>query len=230
IGDFEYVKIFLDDILIHSKYVELHERHLNKILDILRSNNVAINFEKSRFFKNKVTYLGHVIDKDGSRADISRLPTVEKLVPKTRKQLQRLLGVFNWYRPYLPNMSIKLMKLTDKLKNKTYFKWEAEDDKILNTLYKEIQQHQLIHYPDISKPFVLESDGSERGMGSILKQENQIVGIYSAKFNQTEENYSVVEKETLAILKSLLHFKNIIFNSKIIVKTDNRDLIHIGPI
>ncbi|KAG0437728.1 Retrovirus-related Pol polyprotein from transposon gypsy [Dictyocoela muelleri] len=85
IGNFEYVKIFLDDILIHSKDDELHARHLNKIMDILRSNNVAIFFEKSRFFKNKVTYLYHVIDKDGSRREIFRLPPFEKLVPKTEK-------------------------------------------------------------------------------------------------------------------------------------------------
>ncbi|KAG0439688.1 Retrovirus-related Pol polyprotein from transposon [Dictyocoela muelleri] len=122
------------------------------------------------------------------------------------------------------------MKLTDKLKNKTYFKWKVEDDNILNTVYKEIQEQHILHYPDISKPYVLESDASERAMESILKQENQIVRIYRTKFNKTEENYSVVEKENLAIVKSLLHFKNIIFNSKIIVKTDNKDLIHIGPI
>ncbi|KAG0441110.1 Retrovirus-related Pol polyprotein from transposon [Dictyocoela muelleri] len=63
-------------------------------------------------------------------------------------------------------------------------------------------------------------------MGGILKQEENILGIFSYKFNENEENYSVVEKETLSIIKSVLHFNNSIFNSNIIFKTDNRDQIH----
>ncbi|KAG0420474.1 Transposon Tf2-6 polyprotein [Dictyocoela roeselum] len=228
LGEYDFVKIFLDDILIHSRDFESHTKHLAITLKILKTNNVAINFDKTRFFKQKVTYLGHIIDKHGSRADISRLVPIEKLIPRTKRQLQRLLGVLNWYRPYLPNLSMKIIKLTDKLKGNSNFKWDADDDRILNNIYNDIKRQVIIYFPDISKPFELESDASDRGMGSILRQENKIVGIFSAKFNKTEENYSVVEKETWAIVKSLLHFKNIIFNSRIIVKTDNKDLMHIG--
>ncbi|KAG0416667.1 Retrovirus-related Pol polyprotein from transposon opus, partial [Dictyocoela roeselum] len=115
---------------------------------------------------------------------------------KTKRQLQRLLGVLNWYRPYLINLSIKIMKLAVKLKGKSNFKWDAEDDEILKNVYNDIKQQIILYFPDVSKPFVLGSDASDRGIGSILKQENNIVDVFSAKFNKTEENYSVVEKET----------------------------------
>ncbi|KAG0435920.1 Transposon Tf2-6 polyprotein, partial [Dictyocoela muelleri] len=230
LGDFEFVKIFLDDILIHSPDAETHENHLIQVLSKLKESNVSINFDKSRFFKTEVVYLGHKIDKNGTRADTSRLLPFEKIIPKTKKQLQRLIGLLNWYRPYIKNLSNKILKLTDKLRGNKAFEWKNEDTDNLKKIYEEIKEQTLLHYPDIKKPFTIETDASERAMGAILKQNNNIVGIYSYKFNKSEEKYTVVEKETFAIAKALIHFKNIIFNSKVIVKTDNKDLITTGPL
>ncbi|KAG0419529.1 Retrovirus-related Pol polyprotein from transposon gypsy [Dictyocoela roeselum] len=91
IGEYDFVKIFLDDILIHSRDFESHTKHLEKILNIPKNNNISINFDKSRFFKPRVTYLGHIIDKYGSRADLSRLVPIEKLVQKTVTTVTRCL-------------------------------------------------------------------------------------------------------------------------------------------
>ncbi|KAG0436691.1 Retrovirus-related Pol polyprotein from transposon 17.6 [Dictyocoela muelleri] len=49
IGEYDFVKIFLDDILIHSRDFESHTKYLTTILKIFKNNNVAINFDKSRF-------------------------------------------------------------------------------------------------------------------------------------------------------------------------------------
>lgn len=43
-------------------------------------------------------------------------------------------------------------------------------------------------------------------------------------------NYTTVEKETLAIIKAIKHFKTIIFNSHITIKTDNANLIFNGEL
>ncbi|KAG0439306.1 Transposon Tf2-9 polyprotein [Dictyocoela muelleri] len=230
LGHLDFVKIFIDDILIHSPNYETHGKHITEVLNTLRANNISINFDKSRFFQEQVIYLGHIVDKKGTRPDISRLIPFEKLIPSTKKKLQRLLGILNWYRPYIHNLSHKTIELTEKLKDGKKFKWQEKDTEILREIYQEIKRQTLLHFPDMNKPFILESDASDRGIGAVLKQENTIVGLYSAKFNKSEENYSVVEKETLAIVKAVLHFKTIIFNSKIIVKTDNWDLLSIGPL
>ncbi|KAG0436559.1 Transposon Tf2-9 polyprotein [Dictyocoela muelleri] len=67
-------------------------------------------------------------------------------------------------------------------------------------------------------------------MGGVLFQNRQIVGTYSKKFNSQELNYTIPEKEALAIFKSVEHFKQLIYNSKIIIQTDNKNLIFKGPI
>lgn len=52
-----------------------------------------------------------------------------------------------------------------------------------------------------------------------------IIGIDSHKFTETERNYTMVEKKTLAVMKNLEHFKQILFNSHIQIFTDNINVI-----
>lgn len=78
------------------------------------------------------------------------------------------------------------------MRNNNAFNWEDEDMDNLKKIYDEIKEQILHHYPDIKRPFTIETDASEHAMGAILKQDNHIVGIYSYKFNKSEENYTVV--------------------------------------
>jgi hypothetical protein len=73
----------------------------------------------------------------------------------------------------------------------------------------------LLKHPDFSKEFILET-------GATLKQQDEIIGLFSKKFSKTELNYSIVEKEALGIIKALEHFKPIIFNSNILIRTDHK--------
>lgn len=63
-----------------------------------------------------------------------------------------------------------------------------------------------------------------------MKQQKKVIGYFSTKLTQSEQNYTIVEKETLAILKGLAHFRNIIFNSCITIRTDNANLIYASPL
>ncbi|KAG0420015.1 Transposon Tf2-11 polyprotein, partial [Dictyocoela roeselum] len=80
-------------------------------------------------------------------------------------------------------------------------------------------------YPDPNSDFSLETDASENAMGSVLSQNKKPIGFYSYKFNESEKNYTVAEKELFAIIMSLLYFKPIIFTNRIIIHTDNKNLI-----
>jgi hypothetical protein len=55
--DFDFVKVYLDDILIHSKNIEEHFTHLRAVLETLKNVNASINWEKSNFAKAEVNYL-----------------------------------------------------------------------------------------------------------------------------------------------------------------------------
>lgn len=65
-----------------------------------------------------------------------------------------------------------------------------------------------------NKPFVLETDASDEAIGAILRKNCHTIEIYSKYFPACERNYSVVEKETFAVIKAVEHFKNIIIKHK----------------
>ncbi|KAF9761110.1 Transposon Tf2-6 polyprotein [Nosema granulosis] len=91
---------------------------------------------------------------------------------------------------------------------------------IIKSIISTIKEQILLHHSDITKPFVIETDASDIGLGGILLQENKIVGIFSYKLHGAEKNYTTTEKELLSIFKTLQHFRTMILGSKVTVKTD----------
>ena len=223
----EFVKVFLDDILIHSRSILEHDKHLAEIIIRLHGHTMAINMDKSSFGLEQVQYLGHIISADGIKADITRIKglTVPKI--KNKRDIQKLTGLLNWFRPFVKNLSIRLAPIYDKL-TEEQVTWSEENQKIVEGIINEIQTSTLLHYPDVNKKFELMTDASEVGIGAILIQENKLIGIYSYKFSKSENNYSVVEKEMFAVVKALSHFKQIIYNCTIAVSTDSLNLITEG--
>lgn len=76
---------------------------------------ITINFEKSEFFKKKITYLGLELDEKGMRIAPNGFEKINKLkekIPKNKKELQRILGLLNWFRPFVSNMSTELSIIT----------------------------------------------------------------------------------------------------------------------
>ncbi|KAG0436138.1 Transposon Tf2-9 polyprotein [Dictyocoela muelleri] len=225
-GQLDYVKIFLDDILIFSKSKEEHDIHLLEVLKRLWNAHVKINFKKSEFFKPEILYLGQIINGKFIRPDITNLAKLKGIgFPKTKKQLMKIIGSIQWFRPYITNLSDKLNPLTSKLKNDTKFQWNDSDSEKLKEIYKYIEKQPKLHYPNLDDEFILFTDASDSAIGSVLIQNQKIISIYSNKLSEIERRYTSAEKEMLAIYKSLLNFRNIILGSKIIINTDNKNII-----
>ncbi|KAG0442214.1 Retrovirus-related Pol polyprotein from transposon 17.6 [Dictyocoela muelleri] len=79
-----------------------------------------------------------------------------------------------------------------------------------------------------NKDFKVYCDATEQSLGSILIQDKSIIGIYSYKFNNTESNYSISEKELFSIVKSLLKFRSCILGHKILVFTDRKNAMSLN--
>ncbi|KAI5152459.1 hypothetical protein ENBRE01_2846 [Enteropsectra breve] len=106
LGHLPSIKVFLDDFLIFSQNDTEHGEHLNSVLNLLIKNNLTISFEKSNFFQDSVSFLGHIISEHGIKPDISRIKDLDQFKrPETKKQLLHLLGVINWFRPFIPKLS-----------------------------------------------------------------------------------------------------------------------------
>ncbi|KAF9761644.1 Transposon Tf2-9 polyprotein [Nosema granulosis] len=228
LSDLNFVKVFVDDILIYSKTPEEHSLHIEKVLQRLHTEGISINFDKSSFMKQEVKYLGKIINSEGIKPDISTIFKIENdLVPKNRKQLMKILGVLNWFRDHIPALSTRIATLTSKLNADSPFTWSHCDTDIVKDVINTIKEQITLHHPDINEEFILSTDASDVGAGGVITQKGKIVEIYSYKFHKSEINYTVTEKELLVMVKALQHFRPMILGALIKVRTDHRNLLYI---
>ena len=68
-----FVVVFIDDILVYSKTKEEHKQHLRIVLQTLREHQLL-----AKFWLEKVSFLGHIISKDGLIVDPTKVETVTK--------------------------------------------------------------------------------------------------------------------------------------------------------
>ncbi|KAG0437750.1 Transposon Tf2-8 polyprotein, partial [Dictyocoela muelleri] len=120
-------------------------------------------------------------------------------------------------------LSSQMIQITNKLKDEK-IKWNENDKKIIKKkIFKDIQHAPTMAHINQNKDFKVYCDAKERSLGSILIHDKSIVGIYSYKFNNTESNFSISEKELFLIVKSPLIFRSSILAHKILVFTDRKN-------
>lgn len=68
--------VFIDDILIYSRSLEGHARHLEVVLQVLWERKLFTKLKKCEFWLQKISFLGHVVTKEG----ISMDPTNVKVI------------------------------------------------------------------------------------------------------------------------------------------------------
>lgn len=72
----KFVLVFIEDILIYSKIVEEHEKHLRLVLERLRAHRLYAKFSKCEFWLEQVAFLGHVITQAGVAVDLAKVEVV----------------------------------------------------------------------------------------------------------------------------------------------------------
>lgn len=84
-GEFDYVKIYLDNLLIHSKIYNEHRKNIENVLDLWYKLNISINHEKSTFAGEEIKYLGIIINKHGIKPDSDKISSFKNITIKNKK-------------------------------------------------------------------------------------------------------------------------------------------------
>ncbi|CAN2390090.1 Retroviral aspartyl protease, partial [Pristimantis euphronides] len=166
------VVVYLDDILVFSPDWESHIKHLRSVLQTLRKHSLLAKREKCEFGVQSVVFLGHVLTPDSISMDPAKVKAVlEWVQPSSLKALQRFLGFANYYRKFIKNFSVIAKPLTDlTVKGSNVEVWDDKAIEAFKTLKKAFTTAPVLTKADQSRPFVVEVDASEVGVGAVLSQ------------------------------------------------------------
>lgn len=98
----DFVFAYVDDVLIACVDAEQHVEHVRVVLGRFKEFGIAINPGKCVFAASTLTFLGHVVDAQGLRPNPDSAAAIRQLPqPKTKKELQRFLGLLNFYHRFV---------------------------------------------------------------------------------------------------------------------------------
>lgn len=155
-------------------------------------------------------------------------------LPKTIKELRSFLGLVNYCREYIQNYSQIAKPLFEILKGQTKNSNKSIDhDQVTITTFKHLKES--IHtgmsraQPDFSQEFILTTDASEIGIGAILSQidsnlKENVISTFSKNFDKHQLNYSVTDKELLAVVKGIENYRHYLLGKEFLLRTDHKAL------
>ena len=131
----EGVEVVVDDILVWGTNEAEHDSRLIKVLDRARLRNLKLNKTKCQFNKQEITYLGHVLIKDGLKPDPKKTQAISEMTPPmSREALQRFLGMLTYLAKFIPNLSQTAAPLRALLEKDAEWQWHQEHLQSFSTL------------------------------------------------------------------------------------------------
>ncbi|CAB0043593.1 unnamed protein product [Trichogramma brassicae] len=189
-----------------------HLEKLELVLKRIADANLTINREKSFFCQASVKFLGVIVDREGIRPDpYKTAPMVNFPAPKTLKKLRRFLGMASWDRKFLKNFATIAEPLTRLTRKGEKFTWAEDQQNSFEKIRSMLATAPVLNQPSFEHEFVIQTDASDTGLGAVLTQiidDTECVLCFASRtMNAAERNYSVTERECLAVLWVVQKFR-----------------------
>ena len=161
--------MFIDDILVYSKDRENHDAHLRVVLETLRKEKLYTQLSKCEFWLNEVSFLGHIVSKEGIRVDPKKIEVVvEWKPPRNVTEVRSFLGLVGYYRRFVKGFSLTASPMTRLLQKNVKFEWSEKCQISFNKLKAFLIEAPVLTQPTYSKEYLIFSDASLNGLGCVL--------------------------------------------------------------
>jgi hypothetical protein len=226
-----FVFTYLDDHLIASHTLEEHLLHLQQFFQVLQENGLTINPAKCVFAVSSLKFLGHMVDEAGVTPLPKHVAAVQDCPPPTDvKQLQRFLGLINFYRRFLPAVARTLQPLTDLLKGSPkVLLWSSAADAAFVAAKAALVAAVPLCHPAPNAVLSLSVDASDSHVGGVLQQQVgkgwKPLAFFSKKLAPPELKYSTFDRELLAAFSTIRHFRFLLEGRQFQLLTDHKPLV-----
>ena len=133
---------------------------------------------------------------------------VDWLVPRSMKDVQKFLGLANYYRQFVKDFTRVAKPLHKMMRKDVKWNWEEMQQKTFQELKERLMIELVLVILDLNKKMRVETDALDFAMGEVLliKCEDgkwRPVACISKSLNETERNYGIYDKEMLVIIRCL---------------------------
>jgi len=223
----KFVQAFLDDVLVYSKTMEEHLKHLRLVLSRLREQKLYAKLSKCSFLRNQMEFLGHVISAEGIATDPEKTAAVRDWGrPRDVSEVRSFLGLAGYYQKFIRGFAAISTPLSDLTRSDVPWSWKEPQEKAFVELKRCLTSAPVLLIPDPHKDFTLETDASGFAIGAVLSQEDdkgqlRPVTFISRKLQAAELNYTVTELETLAVHYAVTKLRHYLHGPLVHVITDH---------
>lgn len=193
--------VFFDDIVVFSASYSLHLQHLREVFALLRKDKWVVKRSKCEFARRELNYLDHMISKVGVSMNKSKISEVAAWpTPTSVKEVRAFLWLAGYYRHFIHHFGTIARPLTQLLRKNTPFHWTAATTEAFEALKQALTTAPTLTLPDFTKPFVIETDACEYGIGAVLQQGGHPIAYLSKALGPRTKGLSMYEKEYLAMV------------------------------
>ena len=223
-----FVIVFIDDILVYSRSEVEHEYHLRVVLQTLRERKLYAKFSKCEFWLSKVSFLGHVVSRDGIQVDPKKIEAVRDWPqPNTPTEIRSFLGLAGYYRRFVEGFSKIAAPLSRLTQKGVVFRWSDGCEEGFQKLKTALTTAPVLTLPTAEGGFTIYCDASRIGLGCVLMQNGKVVAYASRQLKIHEKNYSTHDLELAAIIIALKIWRHYLYGEPCEVYTDHKSLKYI---
>ncbi|CAD6199495.1 unnamed protein product [Caenorhabditis auriculariae] len=231
------VHCYIDDVLVASKTEEEHLELLEKVLDAFRRAGLSLKASKCKIMQQQVKFLGQIIDSNGVSTDPEKIAAVKDFPqPSKRDELRSFLGLCSFYRKFIFKFGTICKPLYELISEKVKFEWTTETLAAFDHIKQELIKAPVLAQPDIegaingSKPFIIYTDASRKGIGAVLCQKGideflHPIFFSSKGLSAAEVRYGITELEALGVIHAVRKFHQFIYGIGATVRTDHQPLL-----